>query len=126
MINILSDFIIIKMQNIPLVTSSYISPEFNGYVSKGPLPMGYKNFIESSKNKELENAVKNKNDRWFFLNYINNDTCIDYYMAKNVQKIDWDYFEVWWTKFCKIMDSGGLDANNLSEDGTPINITQGN
>ena len=107
------------MQRIPVISSSYISPEFNNFVSMGHIPKGYRNFIESRKCKELENAVKNKNEKWLNLNYMNYDTCIDYYMAQNIKKFDWSYFEIWWHKFCKIMDTGGFDANNLNLDGSP-------
>lgn len=105
------------MQNIPNVTSSYISPMFDNYVSKGPVPRGFKTFIDNGTASQFVNAIKTKNEKWMNENYMNHDTCMDYYMAQNIKKMDWGYFEEWWKQFSKIMDAGGFEpANDIDSD----------
>ena len=58
---------------------------------------------------------------------MNYDTCIDFLMAKNINKMDWSYFDEWWTKFCNIMDSGGFepgDSWSESDDDEPVFSSQ--
>tara|TARA_B110000238_G_scaffold143053_1_gene154388 strand:+ start:125 stop:469 length:345 start_codon:yes stop_codon:yes gene_type:complete len=111
------------MQTIPVVTSNSISPKFNNYVSNAPKPFGFNLFIKNGTAKQFINALKTKDDLWLNENYMNYDTCIDFLMAKNINKMDWSYFDEWWTKFCNIMDSGGFepgDSWSESDDNEPM------